>query len=294
MWAALLAWLQVRAAGGKFLLRIEDLDRERCRPEYVDALLRDLEYLRLYWDEEPIFQSRRTEAYRAALEQLTRQGRLYPCFCSRTEIARAASAPQEGAERELRYPGTCAALSQDSVKERAQRRPPAQRFRPFPGVTVLDDQLLGRFAQDVEAEVGDFVVARNDGVASYQLAVVVDDAESDITDVLRGEDLLSSTPRQLQLYRALSLQAPRFTHVPLLLGADGKRLAKREGAFAISELRAAGVAAERVIGLLARWAGLHDGTAVTASALISHFSLQHLSREPIRTTEEQVRQFLGF
>src|SRR5262249_59688711 len=126
----------------------------------------------------------------------------------RTEIARAASAPQDGAERELRYPGTCAALSQDAVKERAQRRPPAQRFRPFPGVTALDDRLLGRFAQDVEAEVGDFVVARNDGVASYQLAVVVGDGGSGITDVFRGGDLLALTARQLPLCRAVAFAAP--------------------------------------------------------------------------------------
>ncbi|HVE84595.1 MAG TPA: tRNA glutamyl-Q(34) synthetase GluQRS, partial [Myxococcales bacterium] len=248
--SALLGWLQTRAAGGEFLLRIEDLDRARCRPEHEESLLRDLEYLGLTWDGPLVRQSERGPAYQAALEHLDRAGRLYPCFCSRAEIARAATAPHGASDDGPRYPGTCRRLTAAERELRARTRPPALRFTPEPAaVTRVHDLVCGPQAQDVDAAVGDFVVRRNDGVASYQLAVVVDDAGAGVTDVLRGDDLLSSTPRQLQLMDALGLPRPRHAHVPLLLGADGKRLAKREGAFAVTDLRAMGVPAERVVGL---------------------------------------------
>jgi glutamyl-tRNA synthetase len=291
--SALLGWLQARAAKGRFLLRIEDLDRARCRPEYLDELFRDLEYLGLDWDEEPLYQSRRTEAYEEALRALAAQGRIYPCFCSRAEIARAASAPHGLSEEGPRYPGTCARLSAEQIAERAKARAPALRFRPFPGITELADLVQGPYAQDVEAAAGDFVVRRNDGVASYQLAVVVDDAFSGVTHVLRGEDLLSSTPRQLQLFRALGQQAPAYAHVPLLMGEDGKRLAKREGAFAVAALRAAKIPAERVIGLLAAWSGLGTGEPIRASEWVESFSLARIPREPVPARESDIRQRLG-
>jgi glutamyl-tRNA synthetase len=291
--SALLGWLQARAAGGAFLLRIEDLDRARCKPEHVSDLLRDLEYLGLTWDEEPLVQSRRGDAYEEALRALTGGGRIYPCFCSRTEIARAASAPHGLSEEGPRYPGTCAALPPEEARRRALERSAALRFRPRPGVTAFEDLLHGRSEQDVEAVVGDFVVRRNDGVASYQLAVVVDDAFSGITHVLRGDDLLSSTPRQLQLFEALGLPPPRYAHVPLLLGTDGKRLAKRAGAFAVTELRQAGVPAERVVGLLAAWSGLGEGAPARAAELVPGFSLAHLPRASVVAREEELRERLG-
>jgi glutamyl-tRNA synthetase len=278
--SALLGWLQARAAGGAFLLRIEDLDRARNKPEATAALLRDLEYLGLDWDETPLVQSERAAIYDGALERLAALGRTYPCFCTRTEIARAASAPHGPGDEGPRYPGTCAALTRE---ERAARsdRPAAIRFRPSPGVFSFEDLLHGRCTQDVASEVGDFVVRRNDGVASYQLAVVVDDAASEITDVLRGDDLLGSTCRQLDLFGVLGLRAPSYTHVPLLMGPDGKRLAKREGAPSVTDLREAGVPAERVVGLLARLSGLGDGTPVRARELVEGFSLQRLNRQPV-------------
>ena len=227
--SALLGWLQARAAGGRFLLRIEDLDRARCKPAFLEELYRDLAWLGLDWDEPPLVQSQRDDVYREALERLERAGRVYPCFCTRAEIFRAASAPHGPGDEGPRYPGTCASLSSQERALRARTRPPALRFRPAPGEWCFEDGVQGRSCQDVEAAVGDFVVRRNDGVASYQLAVVVDDAASGITDVLRGDDLLSSTPRQLQLYTSLERTPPRFWHVTLVLGEDGKRLAKREG-----------------------------------------------------------------
>ena len=291
--SALLGWLQARAAGGQFLMRIEDLDRARCKPQFLDDMYRDLEWLGLDWDETPLVQSQRDDVYREALEELERLGRVYPCFCTRAEIARAASAPHGLSDEGPRYPGTCAVLSPEAVAERARTRVPALRFQAAPGEWCFEDGLHGRTCQDVATLVGDFVVRRTDGVASYQLAVVVDDAASHITDVLRGDDLLTSTPRQLQIYGALGLTPPRFWHVPLVLGEDGKRLAKREGAFAVAELRERGIAVERVLGLLAAWSGLGDGTPVTLQELVRRFRPELLPRAPVVAREALLKEALG-
>jgi glutamyl-tRNA synthetase len=291
--SALLGWLQARAAGGQFLLRVEDLDRARCRPQYVDELMRDLEWLGLTWDEPPLFQSERDDVYREALTRLEQRGLVYPCFCTRAEIARAASAPHGLSEEGPRYPGTCARLTAGEISERSLARTPAYRFRAQPGEVRFVDGLQGPYSQDVETVVGDFVVRRNDGVASYQLAVVVDDAATGITHVLRGDDLLSSTPRQLQLYAALGLTAPEFFHVPLVLGEDGKRLAKREGAFALAELRERGLPPERVLGLLAAWSGLGDGSPVTLVELVRRFRPEVLPRAPVVAREQTLITALG-
>ena len=242
--SALLGWLAARAANGRFLLRIEDLDPDRSKAAHVDGIYEDLELLGLDWDGEVLFQSKRADVYRAALEQLTRGGRVYPCTCSRAEVARAASAPHVGEEGPI-YPGTCR-----SGAAPKPGRAPSLRFRVAPGVVRFVDELCGAFEQDVEHAVGDFLVQRADGVASYQLAVVVDDAASGVTHVLRGDDLLSSTPRQLQLCDALALPAPRYAHVPLLLQEDGKRLAKRDQSATLRALRESGKAAADVRALL--------------------------------------------
>jgi glutamyl-tRNA synthetase len=278
---ALLGWLAARAAGGRFLLRIEDLDPDRSRAEAIDWLFEDLEYLGLDWDGEVWRQSQRGAAYDDALAVLERQGLVYRCWCSRAEIARAASAPHPGEEGPV-YPGTC----RDGAKPKPGRAP-AWRFRVPPGVVRFTDLVRGDVAQDVAAQVGDFVVKRVDGVASYQLAVVVDDAAQGVTDVLRADDLLASTPRQILLYRALGKPVPRFAHVPLLLKPDGKRLAKREGSTTVAGLRAAGVSAERIIGLLAKWSGLGDGRPVRARELVDGFTLARVRREAtvVRTEE---------
>jgi glutamyl-tRNA synthetase len=285
--SALLGWLQARAAGGRFLLRVEDLDPDRSRPEAVAWLFEDLAFLGLDWDGEVWRQSARGAAYDEALAALERQGLAYRCWCSRAEIARAASAPHPGEEGPV-YPGTC--------REGASPKPgraPAWRFRVPLGVVRFSDLVHGEVAQDVATQVGDFVVKRVDGVASYQLAVVVDDAAQGVTDVLRADDLLASTPRQLLLYRALGKPEPRFAHVPLLLQPDGRRLAKREGSTTVAGLRAAGVSAEAIVGLLAKWSGLGDGRPVTARQLVDGFTLARVLREPTVVTAEELDALAG-
>ena len=291
-WAAVLGWLWARSEDGPFALRIEDLDASRCRPEHVDSLRRDLDWLGLTFDGPVVYQSQRSEAYQAALERLAAAGRVYACFCTRAEVARAATAPHGPAEDGPVYPGTCASLGPAEVQRRSRERTPALRFRAAPGLVGFVDAVRGAVHQDVQATVGDFVVRRNDGVASYQLAVVVDDAELGVTHLLRGDDLLGSTPRQIQLAGALGVPVPTYAHVPLLVGRDGKRLAKRAGPPTLSELREAGLPAERLLGLLASWAGLSDGSPVSAAALVEHFSLARLGPSPRTVDEEEVRAAL--
>jgi glutamyl-tRNA synthetase len=272
--SALLGWLDLRSRGGEFLLRIEDLDPERSRPDAVAGLVEDLAWLGLDFDGPVWRQSERGPAYLDALGRLEAAGRVYPCWCSRAEVARAASAPHPGEEGPI-YPGTCR-----RTPTPRPGRSPALRFAARPGPTRFVDRLHGPVEQEVAAAVGDFVVRRADGVASYQLAVVVDDAASGVTDVLRGDDLLGSTPRQLQLLEALGLPAPAYAHVPLLVEPDGRRLAKREGALTVAALRAAGARPEAVVGALAALSGLGDGRPVAARELVPGFHLERLARAP--------------
>lgn len=266
--SALLGWLWARASGGEFLLRIEDLDPERSKPAFIDGIFEDLEWLGLTWDGPVWRQSLRGEVYAEALSKLEAQGRAYRCWCSRAEVARAASAPHVGEDGPV-YPGTCR-----SGGVAKPGRAPAWRFLAEAGVESFDDAVRGACTQDVAHEVGDFLIQRMDGVASYQLAVVVDDARSDVTHVLRGDDLLSSTARQLQLQRALGYARPAYAHVPLMLQADGKRLAKRDGASTVAGLRELGWSAEKVVGHLAASCGLRDDVPVRAAELVEGFSLR--------------------
>jgi glutamyl-tRNA synthetase len=229
---ALLAWLFARSAGARFLVRMEDLDAARVRPGSAERQLADLAAIGLDWDGEVEFQSRRMDRYEAAIEALRAAGRVYECFCTRAEIRAAASAPH-GPLPEGAYPGTCLRLSQAELEaRRASGRPPALRVRAEAERVAFEDRLLG----EVSGVVDDFVLRRNDGAPAYNLAVVVDDAEQGIGEVVRGADLVDSTPRQLFLARLLGLHAPRYAHVPLVLGPDGARLAKRHGAVTLREV----------------------------------------------------------
>jgi glutamyl-tRNA synthetase len=294
---ALLSWLAARAAGGRYLLRVEDLDGPRVRPGLEIRMLEELRWLGLDWDEGPDVggpggpyrQSERRARYAAALEALVAEGLVYPCFCSRAEIAAASQAPHGPSDEGPRYPGTCRALPPAEVSRRAAARRPAWRFRVPEGPIAFDDGVHGPQAFDVSATVGDFVVARADGVPAYQLAVAVDDAAMAITDVVRGDDLLPSTARQLLLYRALRLPPPRFAHVPLVVGEDGERLAKRHGAPSLRTLRERGAAPEAIVGLLAALSGVAPrGTRATPAALVASFALDCVARAPAVLAAEEL------
>ncbi len=251
---ALLAWLDARSRGGEVVLRIEDLDQARCRPEFAELVRVDLDWLGLDWDVETTPQSRRTDAYDAAIAYLTQLDAVYECFCSRRDID-TQSAPH-GLTGERRYPGTCAHLNSAQRSERGRTRPPALRVRMGAEPVEIRDRVIGPIRQRVDREVGDVLVRRSDGLYAYQLAVVVDDAADGVTDVVRGADLALSTPRQAILAELLGLSRPAYAHVPLMLGDDGQRLAKRNGARSLAELREDGVRPAEVVGQLAASAGL--------------------------------------
>lgn len=280
----LLAWLSVRSQGGFLLCRIDDLDGPRIKESAAEEALDDLEWLGLEFDAPPLMQSARSRSYALALEHLKDQGFVYPCVCTRSEIERAQSAPQEALDHGTRYPGTCRDRFDDA--EHAMRetgREPAWRFRVpdgAKGVVTFRDLVHGSVSIDVGSDSGDFVVAKKDGQPAYQLATVVDDGEFGITEVLRGDDLLSSTPRQILLYRALGLVEPRWIHVPLIVGADGRRLAKRHGDTRISWYRRRGIEGDEIVGWLAWSCGLrHSRTACSAESIVGDFSCDRISRE---------------
>jgi glutamyl-tRNA synthetase len=267
---ALLAWLFARSADARFLVRMEDLDPGRVRAESAREQLEDLAAIGLDWDGEVVWQSARHDAYSAAIEQLRTEGRVYECFCTRAEIRAASSAPH-GPLPEGAYPGTCLRLSEaERERKRAGGRPPALRLRADAARIGFEDRLLG----PVEAVVvDDFVVRRNDGAAAYNLAVIVDDAAQGIGEVVRGADLVDSTPRQLLVARLLGLPEPAWAHVPLVLGPDGARLAKRHGSVTLRD-----VAPGDAVGWMARSLGFEGAT--TAAEMLSAFDPDRLPREP--------------
>jgi glutamyl-tRNA synthetase len=293
-WTALLAWLQMRHVGGEFVLRVEDIDKPRSRPEYAAQILDDLRWLGIDWDEGPDLggphapyeQSARDELYEAAMDRLTREGWLYPCYCSRAELMAIASAPHGLSSEGPVYPGTCRHLTPEERTKREAAKVPSVRFAMPDRAVAFDDLVMG--AQQFPAgSGGDFVVKRADGIIGYQLAVVVDDAAMGITDVLRGMDLLDSTPRQILLFEAIGLPVPQFAHVPLLYGPDGQRLSKRHGSVTIGGMRAAGTSAEEVVGCLAYLSGLQEQMEpAQAAELIADFDLDKIPREPVVLSAE--------
>ena len=263
LFTALLAWLSVRAAGGTMVLRMEDLDPDRCREEYAQVLADDLRWLGLDWDEGyqkggphgPYRQSERTGYYEACFRRLEERGLVYPCYCTRAERL-AASAPHRGGGEAV-YNGRCRSLSPAEREELARTRRPAWRVQVSTDSMSFIDGHMGPFEERLDTECGDFIIRRSDGVYAYQLAVVADDGGMEITQVVRGEDLLTSTPRQLYLYRLLGLEPPAFCHVPLLVAEDGRRLSKRDGDLDMGALRKR-FTPQELTGWLAAMAGLLD------------------------------------
>jgi len=274
---ALLAWLFARSAGARYLVRVEDLDAERVRPGVEAAQLADLSALGLDWDDRVVRQSERLERYAAAIAGLDAAGLVYPCFCTRAEIREAASAPH-GPLPQGAYPGTCAALTVAGRAERERSgRPPALRVRAAPARVGFTDRLLGPVASVVD----DVVVCRNDGTPAYNLAVVVDDADQGIGEVVRGADLADTTARQLHLAHLLGLPAPAYAHVPLMLGPDGTRLAKRHGAITLADRAAGGESPLDVRSALAASVGLAEpGETPTLDTLLVRFDPAALPGAP--------------
>jgi glutamyl-tRNA synthetase len=270
---ALVAWLFARSQGARYLVRMEDLDTGRVRERFYDEQLADLASLGLDWDGPVVRQSERTALYEEALGALRAAGLVYECWCTRAEIREAASAPH-GSLPEGAYPGTCLRLTAAQRAEReASGRPPALRVRAGAARVAFEDRIAGR----VEGVVDDFVVRRNDGAFAYNLAVVVDDAEQGVGEVVRGADLLDSTPRQLWLGAQLGLAAPRHAHVALMLGPDGERLAKRHGAVTLADRTELGQSAADVRDELAASLGLSArGEALSPAELLARFSVGDL------------------
>lgn len=296
---ALASWLQMRQAGGEFVLRIEDIDKSRSREAFAEQLQEDLLWLGIDWDEGPRVggacgpyeQSRREVLYEEAISRLEQAGRLYPCYCSRSELKSVGTAPHGLVSEGAAYPGFCRSLSAEERQARAAGKTPALRFRMPPHALPFRDGLAGPQSYAGDA-LGDFVVKRADGMFSYQLAVTVDDAAMGITDVLRGADLLDSTPRQLALYEALGLRAPDFAHLPLLVDSSGRRLSKRDNALTLAALRQAGVAPERLIGILGHLAGWLDRPEpCTAQELIPRFGPVGAAADRL-PINEQLRQLI--
>ena len=274
--------------GGRIVLRIEDVDSPRVKPGAAAGAVEDLRWLGLDWDGEPVVQTQRLPLYESALQTLRQRELVYPCTCTRSDVERAASAPHAEHEGPV-YPGTCAGRRAADAASLGDR-PYCWRFRVPERSPEWIDGFRGPTAIDLRTMGGDFVVWKAVGTPAYQLAAVVDDAAQGVTEVVRGDDLVPSTPRQLLLYEALGLRSPQFIHVPLVVGPDGRRLAKRHGDTRLSALRAAGVTAERLLGLLAWSCGWMDAIrATTARELLPLFRLDAVPRGPFVLTAELLR-----
>ena len=285
--AALLSWLSARQQGGMWKLRIEDLDPQRSRQEYADRLMRDLEWLGLTWDGEVVYQSQRTAIYEQYLQQL--HALTYPCTCTRNEIL-AAQAPHESDGRVV-YPGTCRPNGVESQKSKVDSlitsvdRPAAIRLMVPDEMIEYEDRVYGHQSVNLATHCGDFILRRSDGVFAYQLAVVVDDAEMGVTEVVRGRDLLLSAAQQIYLYRLLGKDVPAYSHHPLLVNSRGQRLCKRDQSLAVGALRER-YSAQDIIGRLAYAVRLIPAPEpVTPQQLLTYFSWSKIPNQDIMTDD---------
>lgn len=280
VFSSLMAWLAVRSTQGRLILRIEDLDPRSHDPHASSKLIADLAWLELEWDVGPVYQHDRLDRYEIALKSLRDIGLTYPCFCTRAEL-HAASAPH-ATDGSYLYQGTCRSLTASTIAELSKTRSPAIRVAvpdagTCDGIIYFTDEVYGPYREELAHDCGDFLVRRSDGIFAYQLAVVVDDTEMGVTQVVRGRDLLSSAPRQMWLASCLGQTAPSFAHIPLLIAKDGRRLSKRNRDLDVGALRAQGFEAQEIIGALAHAVGLakhHE--KVSPDKLIERFSWDNL------------------
>ena len=293
-WAFWVAWLAARSVRGSLVLRLEDIDPARSRPEYAAALIRDLAWLGLDWDGEPVAQSSRMPRYQTALDSLRHEGLLYPCFCTRKELRSLAAAPHVD-DIGVPYAGRCRSLSPEQRKEyeRAGRHSAWRLACPPNRVWTFDDAIMGPQAFTLADCGGDFALCRSDGVFAYQLAVVVDDIQMGVTQVVRGMDILTSTPRQLYLCELFGVRPPQYAHLPLLVDCKGERLAKRHASLSLQALREAGVRPQTLLGWLAGASGLRPDTSpLNAGDLVSGFSFGAIRPQVIQLPEDAVGFFL--
>jgi len=277
----LVAWWRARNVGGRLVMRLEDLDGPRAKPEMAEAALRDLAWLGLDWDGPDYLQSTGLLEISAAAAELSQRGLAYACVCSRSDVRSAQSAPQLG-ENEPRYPGTCRGkFASLLAAEQETGKPAGLRLQVPDGNLTVNDNLLGARGFDVQGDVGDFLIAKRDGAPAYQLAVVVDDARQAVTEVVRGEDLLASSARQQLLQQALGLPAVSYLHVPLVLDESGRRLAKRDDDLSLQQLREGGTDPRAIVAWAARSCGIACARRVTARVALIDFSLAKLPRQPI-------------
>ena len=282
---AMLAYLSVRSKGGRFLLRIEDVDIPRCPRSLARQCIDDLRWLGFTWDEEPLYQSDRSDVYRDVLDRLTDAGHTYPCFCTRAQLMSLA-APNLG-DTQVIYQRTCANLTAEEAVEKAKTRAPAIRLRVPDEEIAFTDGLFGRQRENLARDCGDFILRRSDGLYGYQLAVVVDDALSGVTEIVRGRDILSATPRQLHLQRLLGYDTPNYIHIPLLVDHQGRRLAKRDKDLDLTAL-AQRFTPEDILGMLAYSAGLlEEVRPMTLEALIPLFDWQKVRTDDLRLPDMQ-------
>lgn len=277
-------WALARQNNWRIIMRIEDLDQSRVRPGAAESAQRLLQWLGITFDDGPYFQSHDLKPYRQAMRSLAERGLAYSCQVTRRQILAAVSAPHDN-EGSLRFPAELRPMDRDA--HRFSREDTNYRFAVDGQAIEIEDAFAGVSTHDSAGEVGDFLIWTRLGVPAYQLAVVVDDARQGITDVVRGDDLLSSAARQTLLYQALGLQTPRWWHVPLVLGADGRRLAKRHGDTNLETFQSAGVQAERIIGLLGKWCGVcADHQELSAEEFLQRFDVDVMPHEPAVFTQE--------
>ncbi|MCD6365769.1 MAG: tRNA glutamyl-Q(34) synthetase GluQRS [Planctomycetes bacterium] len=284
----LINYLLARQLGWRIIMRIEDLDGPRVKADAADKAIETLRWLGLTWHGQVVYQSQRSDAYRLALDQLIESGHAYPCVCSRKDIALAATAPH-GDEHVTAYPNTCRGRFTSARQAAAEAgRPPAWRVQVDDKPVIFRDKFCGRREFDLLHLCGDFVIYRGSGLAAYQLAVVVDDADAGVDAIVRGDDLLGSAAMQIHLRRLLDLSPePAYWHVPLVLGPDGRRLAKRHGDTRVDHYRQLGATRRRVLGLLGYWCGALDKPReTTMDELIDRFDITRMSPRPIVFTPE--------
>lgn len=282
LWIAFLNWLWTRQQGGTIILRMEDIDKDRCHPSYAEGILKDLAWMGLDYDEGPegtyaygsTVQSRRYDIYGKILSEMEKKGHIYPCYCSRSRIHQVLSAPHEGENRPV-YDGHCRNLSEKERK--AMTKPPCWRVAMEEGNTTFSDLFFGNVTRHLKKGADDFVIRRADGLVAYQLAVSIDDGAMGVTHVFRGNDLLDSTPYQVFLMEKLGYQPPVYGHLPLLTDKKGIRLSKRQQGITIEELRNRGYSPEDLMGLLLHLAGgLPDMRPVTRKEAVENFPFEKL------------------